>query len=58
MLENAIYEDIVIVPLDASNITWTIAFIHQDCEKLSEAGKKLIGYIRENVKVEKIDRIY
>ena len=50
LLDNAIYENIVMVPFDDKSITWSVAFIHQDYEKLSGAAKKFIGYIRENVK--------
>lgn len=50
LLDNAIYENIVMVPFDDKDITWSIAFIHQDYEKLSAAAKKFIAYITENVK--------
>ena len=50
LLDNAIYENIVMVPFDDKDITWSIAFIHQDYEKLSAAAKKFIAYIVEHVK--------
>lgn len=49
LLDNAIYENIVMVPFDDKSITWSIAFIHQDYEKLSGAAKKFISYILKNV---------
>lgn len=45
LLDNAIYENIVMVPFDDKDITWSIAFIHQDYEKLSGAAKKFISFI-------------
>ena len=50
LLDNAIYENIVMVPFDDKDITWSIAFIHQDYEKLSAAAKKFIAYIIDQVK--------
>ena len=50
LLDNAIYENIVMVPFDDKSITWSIAFIHQDYEKLSAAAKKFIAYLVEHVK--------
>lgn len=50
LLDNAVYENIVMVPFDDKSITWSIAFIHQDYEKLSAAAKKFIAYITANVK--------
>lgn len=50
LLDNAIYENIVMVPFDDKSITWSIAFIHQDYEKLSAAAKKFIAYIVEHTK--------
>ena len=50
LLDNAIYENIVMVPFDDKDITWSIAFIHQDYEKLSAAAKKFIAYIIDHVK--------
>lgn len=49
LLDNAIYENIVMVPFDDKDITWSIAFIHQDYEKLGTAAKKFIQYIIDNV---------
>lgn len=47
LLDNAIYENIVMIPFDDKDITWSIAFIHQDYEKLSTTAKKFIQYIVE-----------
>ena len=35
---------------DDKSITWSIAFIHQDYEKLGAAAKKFIAYIIDHVK--------
>ena len=48
LLDSTVYENIVMVPFDDKDITWSIAFIHQDYEKLSSAAKKFIKYIVEN----------
>ena len=48
LLDSKVYENIVMVPFDDKDITWSIAFIHQDYEKLSSAAKKFIQYIVEN----------
>lgn len=48
LLDNKIYENIVMVPFDDKNITWSIAFIYQDYEKLGSAAKKFIQFIVEN----------
>lgn len=48
LLDSKIYENIVMVPFDDKDITWSIAFIYQDYEKLSSAAKKFIRYIAEN----------
>ena len=50
LLDNAVYENIVMVPFDDKSITWSIAFIHQDYERLSAAAKKFIAYIIGHVK--------
>ena len=49
LLDHAVYENIVMVPFDDKDITWSIAFIHQDYDKLSSAAKKFINFIIENV---------
>ena len=49
LLDHAVYENIVMVPFDDKDITWSIAFIHQDYDKLSSAAKKFIDYIIERV---------
>lgn len=48
LLDNAVYENIVMVPFDDKDITWSVAFIHQDYEKLSTAAKKFIQFIVEH----------
>lgn len=48
LLDSTVYENIVMVPFDDKDITWSIAFIHQDYENLSSAAKKFIKYIVEN----------
>lgn len=48
LLDNAIYENIVMIPFDDKDITWSIAFIHQNYEKLSATAKKFIQYIVEH----------
>ena len=50
LLDNTVYENIVMVPFDDKDITWSVAFIHQDYEKLSAAAKKFIAYIIGNIK--------
>lgn len=45
LLDETIYDNIVMVPFDDENITWSIAFIHQDYNKLSSAAKKFIQYL-------------
>ena len=49
LLDHSVYENIVMVPFDDKDITWSIAFIHQDYDKLSAAAKKFIDFIIENV---------
>lgn len=48
LLDNAVYENIVMVPFDDEDITWSIAFIHQDYDRLSAAAKRFIQYIVEH----------
>lgn len=48
LLDHAIYENIVMIPFDDDDITWSIAFIHQNYEKLSSTAKKFIQYIVEH----------
>lgn len=50
MLDSSVYENVVMVPFDDKTITWSIAFIHQDYEKLNLAAKKFITFIIENAK--------
>lgn len=48
MLDSSVYENVVMVPFDDKTITWCIAFIHQDYEKLNAAAKKFIAFMIEN----------
>lgn len=52
MLDNSVYENVVMVPFDDKTITWCISFIYQDYEKLNSAAKKfmefLIGQVNQN----------
>lgn len=49
MLDGSVYENVVMVPFDDETITWCIAFIHQDYDKLSAAAKKFMHYLIDNV---------
>lgn len=49
LLDHSVYENIVMIPFDDKDITWSIAFIHQDYNKLSPAAKKFIDFIIRNV---------
>lgn len=49
LLDHAVYENIVMIPFDDKEITWSIAFIHQDYDKLSAAAKKFIDFIIKRV---------
>lgn len=48
MLDRSVYENVVMVPFDDKSITWCIAFIYQDYEKLNAAAKKFISFMIEN----------
>lgn len=48
MLDSSVYENVVMVPFDDKTITWCIAFIHQDYEKLNTAAKKFIAFMIDN----------
>lgn len=49
MLDRSVYENVVMVPFDDETITWCIAFIYQDYEKLSSVAKKFIRFLIEQV---------
>lgn len=49
LLSDSIYENIVMVPFDDKTITWSIAFIYQDYEKLSSSAKKFIQFVIDHV---------
>lgn len=49
LFDHSVYENIVMVPFDDKDITWSIAFIHQDYDKLSSAAKKFIDFVIDNV---------
>lgn len=48
LLNHSIYDNVVMVPFDDKSITWSIAFIHQDYDKLSSAAKKFIDFIKKH----------
>lgn len=50
LYDSNVYSSIVKVPFDDPDITWSIAFIYQDYDKLSSAAKKFMDYIIENAK--------
>lgn len=49
MLDSSVYKNVVMVPFDDKTITWCIAFIYQDYEKLSAAAKKFMDFLIEKV---------
>lgn len=49
MLDSSVYDNVVMIPFDDKTITWCIAFIHQDYEKLSTVAKKFIRFLIEKV---------
>lgn len=49
MLDPSVYENVVMVPFDDKTITWCIAFIYQDYEKLSSVAKKFMRFLIEKV---------
>ncbi|MCB7317478.1 LysR family transcriptional regulator [Lacrimispora sp. 210928-DFI.3.58] len=53
MLDNTVYENVVMVPFDDATITWCIAFIYQDYEKLSTVAKKFMSFLIEQVNTAK-----
>ena len=40
-LDSSVYDNVVMVPFDDKTITWCIAFIYQDYDKLSSVAKNL-----------------
>lgn len=52
MLDSSVYENVVMVPFDDKTITWCIAFIYQDYEKLSAAAKKFMDFLIEKVNMD------
>ena len=50
MYDQGIYGNLVMVPFDDKDITWSIAFIYQDYERLSNAAHKFMSFIIENVR--------
>lgn len=52
MLDRSVYENIVMVPFDDETITWCVAFIYQDYEKLGAAAKKFMHFLIEKVNPE------
>lgn len=49
VLDTSVYKNIVMVPFDDETITWCIAFIYQDYEKLGAAAKKFMRFLIEQV---------
>lgn len=49
MLDNSVYENVVMVPFDDKTITWCVAFIHQDYDKLNAAAKKFMNFLINSV---------
>lgn len=49
MLDPSVYENVVMVPFDDETITWSVAFIHQDYNKLNSATKKFMGFLIDQV---------
>lgn len=49
MLDNRVYENVVMVPFDDETITWCVAFIHQDYDKLNAAAKKFMNFLINSV---------
>lgn len=47
MLDSSVYENVAMVPFDDETITWCIAFIYQDIEKLSAAARRFIRFLVE-----------
>ena len=47
---SVLFKNIVTVPFDDDTLTFSIAFVFQDYEKLDVSAKKFIEYILENVK--------
>lgn len=45
-----VYGNLVMVPFDDKDITWSIAFIYQDYEQLSNAAHKFMSFIIENIR--------
>ncbi len=50
MYDQGVYGNLVMVPFDDKDITWSIAFIYQDYERLSNAAHKFMSFIIENVR--------
>ena len=50
MYDQGVYGNLVMVPFDDKDITWSIAFIYQDYERLSNVAHKFMSFIIENVR--------
>ena len=50
MYDQGVYGNLVMVPFDDKDITWSIAFIYQDYERLSNAAHKFMSFIIENIR--------
>ena len=49
LYDASIYQNTVAIPFDDPTITWSIAFIHQDAAKLSQAARLFIRFVCEKV---------
>lgn len=49
MLDQSVYENVVMIPFNDETITWCIAFIYQNYEKLNTAAKKFMHFLIEQV---------
>lgn len=47
---HALFPNIVMVPFDDETLTYSIAFVFQNYEKLADASKKFMEYILEHTK--------
>lgn len=48
LLNTTVYPNIKMIPFDDKTITWSVAFIHKNYNKLNATAKKFIDYIRNS----------
>ncbi len=48
LLDSTVYTNIRMIPFDVKTITWSVAFIYKDYNKLSAATKRFIDFIRSS----------